>query len=140
MYVPVLCLIIHWWLLVYRRLYYLTGYFLFLYNAVIGVFSVIKRVLLSLVIGTLLIARMDYVLLMRGFEKLDSGQSSAVGDLFLILLNINTLPSRVDFEVCEKNYYAMFDFILLIFCVQKIKGIVSNYFVHGVLFALALSG
>jgi len=59
---------------IYRRFYYLVGYFLFLYNTVIGLFSVIKRVLLSLVIGTFLIARMDYVLLMRGFERLDSGQ------------------------------------------------------------------
>ena len=50
------------------------AYFLFLYNAVIGFFSVIKRVLLSLVIGTLFIARMDYVILMKGFEFLDSGQ------------------------------------------------------------------
>jgi len=49
------------------------GYFLFLYNAVIGVFSALKRVLFSLVIGTLLIARLDYVILMRGFERLDSG-------------------------------------------------------------------
>jgi len=49
------------------------GYFLFMYNAVIGLFSVVKRVLLSLVIGTLLIARLDYVVLMRGFETLDSG-------------------------------------------------------------------
>jgi len=46
---------------------------MFLYNAVIGVFSVIKRVVLSLVIGTFLIARLDYVLLMRQFENLDSG-------------------------------------------------------------------
>ena len=49
------------------------GYFLFLYNAVIGLFSAIKRVLISLVIGTLLIARLDHVILMRGFEGLDSG-------------------------------------------------------------------
>ena len=49
------------------------GYFLFLYNAVIGVFSAMKRALFSLVIGTLLIARLDYVILMRGFERLDSG-------------------------------------------------------------------
>jgi len=32
-----------------------------------------KRALFSLVIGTLLIARLDYVILMRGFERLDSG-------------------------------------------------------------------
>jgi len=49
------------------------GYYLFMYNAVIGLFSVMKRVLFSLVIGTFLIARLDYVLLMRGFERLDSG-------------------------------------------------------------------
>ena len=58
-----------------RRLYYFAGYFLFIYNAVVGAFSVLKRVLLSLVIGTLIIARMDYVVLMRGFEFLDSGNS-----------------------------------------------------------------
>jgi len=57
-----------------RRLYFFMGYFLFLYNFVIGCFAVLKRVLFSLVIGTFLIARLDYVLLMRGFEKLDSGQ------------------------------------------------------------------
>lgn len=50
------------------------GFFLFLYNVVIGFFSVLKRVLLSLVVGSFLIARLDYVLLMRGFENLDSGQ------------------------------------------------------------------
>jgi len=50
------------------------SYFLFIYNTVIGVFSVLKRVLFSLVFGTLLVARLDYVLLMRGFERLDSGE------------------------------------------------------------------
>ena len=53
------------------------GYFLFIYNALIGVFSIFKRVLFSLLIGTLLIARMDYVVLMRGFEFLDSGNAAA---------------------------------------------------------------
>ena len=65
----------HCALLIGRRLYYFAGYFLFIYNAVVGAFSVLKRVLLSLVIGTLIIARMDYVVLMRGFEFLDSGNS-----------------------------------------------------------------
>jgi len=64
--------------LICRRIYYFAGYFLFLYNAVIGVFSVLKRVLFSLVIGTLCISRLDYVLLMRGFERLDSGNDITV--------------------------------------------------------------
>ena len=58
-----------------RRLYSFMGYFLFLYNAVIGIFSVLKRILLCLVIGTLMLARLDYVVLMRGFERLDSGNT-----------------------------------------------------------------
>jgi len=57
-----------------RRIYYFVGYFHFLYNIVTGLFAVIRRILLSLVIGTFLMSRLDYVLLMRGFEKLDSGQ------------------------------------------------------------------
>ena len=65
------------WLLTlctHRRLYYFMSYFLFIYNSVIGFFSALKRVLYSLVIGTLLIARLDYLVLIRGFESLDSGQ------------------------------------------------------------------
>jgi len=50
------------------------GYFLFLYNAVIGLFSVLKRIIFSLLIGTFFISRLDFVLLMRGCERLDSGQ------------------------------------------------------------------
>ena len=50
------------------------GYFLFLYNVVIGFFAALKRISLSLVIGTFLIARLDNVLLMRDFESFDSGQ------------------------------------------------------------------
>jgi len=54
------------------------GYFLFIYNAIIGGFSAVRRVLLSLVIGTFLISRMDYVVLMRGFEFLDYGNNECL--------------------------------------------------------------
>jgi len=53
------------------------GYFLFIYNAIIGLFSVMKRVLFSLGFGILLVSRMDYVVLMRGLEFLDSGNTTA---------------------------------------------------------------
>ncbi len=62
--------------LFFRRVYHVTNFFLFFFNIILGLFSCLKRILFSVVFGTLLISRLDRCLLMRGFETFDAGNKS----------------------------------------------------------------
>ena len=44
-------------------------------NLFVGIFSAIKRIITSAVLSLLLVMRMDRVVLMKGFEQFDSGES-----------------------------------------------------------------
>jgi len=60
-------------ILVYRRWYHVTSYILFIFNVVVGVFAGLKRILLSLVLCIIRLGRLDTILIMRDFERLDAG-------------------------------------------------------------------
>ena len=56
-----------------RRIYHIVSFYLFFFNVVLGLFSCLRRILMSLVFGLMLISRLDRCLLMRGFERFDAG-------------------------------------------------------------------
>lgn len=56
-----------------RRFYHIVSFYLFFFNVILGLFSCLRRILLSLVFGLILISRLDRCLLMRGFERFDAG-------------------------------------------------------------------
>ena len=60
-------------LCVRRRLHGVVAYFFFIFNVLVGFLSGIRRILFSLVLGTIFISRLDFVLFMRGLERFDTG-------------------------------------------------------------------
>lgn len=54
-----------------RRLFHWFSYTLFIYNAIIGLFMAVVRLLLSSLFSLLLLIRMDRIVLMKGFEFWD---------------------------------------------------------------------
>ena len=58
----------------FRRFYHITSFYLFFFNVVLGFFSCLRRLLMSMVFGLILISRLDRCLLMRGFERFDTGK------------------------------------------------------------------
>ncbi|XP_062499513.1 stimulated by retinoic acid gene 6 protein-like isoform X2 [Corticium candelabrum] len=61
-----------------RRLFHMFGYFFFFYNTLIGIFSALRRLITSLVLGTIMLDRLDRSTLPRGWESLDKGFKSYV--------------------------------------------------------------
>ena len=57
----------------FRRFYHITSFYLFFFNVVLGLFSCLRRLLMSMVFGLILISRLDRCLLMRAFERFDTG-------------------------------------------------------------------
>eukprot|EP00118_Oscarella_pearsei_P014612 m.126062 g.126062 ORF g.126062 m.126062 type:complete len:148 (+) comp37889_c0_seq24:1483-1926(+) len=78
-----------------RRLYDNFVYFSYFYNVLLGLFTFLKRVLLSAVFGLLLIVRLDRPIYATGLESWDGGFSSYVAVLILHQLHNN--PSLVTF-------------------------------------------
>ncbi|ELU08524.1 hypothetical protein CAPTEDRAFT_225028 [Capitella teleta] len=64
-----------------RRAMNIASYFLFFFNVLLGLFSCLRRILFSVLIGTILISRLDRLLLTKGFERLDTGYSTYLGML-----------------------------------------------------------
>ena len=58
-----------------RRLYHLFSYVWLFLNLFVGLFSAFKRIITSAVLSLLLVMRMDRVVLMKGFERFDIGES-----------------------------------------------------------------
>ena len=58
-----------------RRLFNWFLYMLFFYNALIGIVTALVRVAIAAGIGMLLLFRLDKVILMKGFEFADFGES-----------------------------------------------------------------
>jgi hypothetical protein len=59
------------------------SYFLFVFNVIVGIFAAVKRLLISVVIGTFMLSRLDHVLLMKGFEKFDSAHTAYLSMLMV---------------------------------------------------------
>ncbi|XP_062517423.1 stimulated by retinoic acid gene 6 protein-like isoform X2 [Corticium candelabrum] len=66
-----------------RRLFHCVSFFSFFYNALIGLFSCLRRIVTGLVLGLLLIGRLDRCTLPSGWEGFDPGYRSYVGYLLL---------------------------------------------------------
>ena len=62
-----------------RRLYHLFSYMWLFLNLFVGLFSAFKRIITSAVLSLLLVMRMDRVVLMKGFERFDFGESEKNG-------------------------------------------------------------
>ncbi|XP_012722464.2 STRA6-like [Fundulus heteroclitus] len=65
-----------------RKAFHCFNYFFFFYNVVMGISTCIVRLLLSLVVGTWLVSRIDRTIMQRGYENLDAGYSTWVGMIF----------------------------------------------------------
>ena len=63
-------LIISYWL---RRLFAVTDYYLFFFNALLSLFTSLKRIVLALVFGVFYLSRLDQCGMLRGFERFDNG-------------------------------------------------------------------
>ncbi|XP_053321768.1 stimulated by retinoic acid gene 6 protein-like [Spea bombifrons] len=72
-----------------RKAFQNFSYFLFFYNVIVGFGSSIKRLVHSLVFGSLLIGRIDRTLLPRGFETMDTGHKTWIGMLYVDLYHNN---------------------------------------------------
>ena len=60
--------------IIYRRLFNLFSYTVFLYNIVTGAMAAVIRLLLSFFVMIIILPRMDRLMFVKGFEKIDIGQ------------------------------------------------------------------
>ncbi|XP_038146639.1 STRA6-like [Cyprinodon tularosa] len=65
-----------------RKAFHCFNYFFFYYNVVMGISTCIIRLLLSMVVGTWLVSRIDRTIMQRGYENLDAGYSTWIGMIF----------------------------------------------------------
>uniref|UniRef100_A0A8C5DT50 Stimulated by retinoic acid gene 6 protein-like n=1 Tax=Gouania willdenowi TaxID=441366 RepID=A0A8C5DT50_GOUWI len=65
-----------------RKAFHCFNYFFFFYNVVLGISTCIVRLLLSVVVGTWLVSRIDRTIMQRGYENMDAGYSTWVGMIF----------------------------------------------------------
>ena len=62
-----------------RHLYHFFSYVWLFLNLFVGIFSAFIRIITSAVLSLLLVMRMDRVVLMKGFERFDFGESEKNG-------------------------------------------------------------
>ncbi|XP_077003757.1 stimulated by retinoic acid gene 6 protein-like isoform X4 [Tamandua tetradactyla] len=79
----------------HRSAFHNFSYFLFFYNALLGLGACLSRLLLSCILGTWLIARIDRTILQRGYERADMGFRAWAGMLFVD--HYHTNPALVSF-------------------------------------------
>lgn len=58
----------------FRKAFHCFNYFFFFYNVVMGMTTCIMRLLLSIVVGTWLVSRIDRTIMQRGYETMDAGE------------------------------------------------------------------
>ncbi|XP_024120456.1 stimulated by retinoic acid gene 6 protein-like isoform X2 [Oryzias melastigma] len=58
------------------------SYFFFIYNVAVGLTTCILRLVMSMVIGTVLVSRIDRSIMQKGYERLDAGYVTWVGMIF----------------------------------------------------------
>ncbi|XP_055283063.1 stimulated by retinoic acid gene 6 protein-like isoform X1 [Moschus berezovskii] len=78
-----------------RRAFHNFNYFLFFYNVLLGLGACLSRLLISCVLGTWLIARIDRTILQCGYERADMGFSAWIGMLYVD--HYHTNPVLVSF-------------------------------------------
>ncbi|KAL1776833.1 stimulated by retinoic acid protein 6 protein-like [Sigmodon hispidus] len=79
----------------HRRAFHNFNYFLFFYNVLLGLGACLSRLLISCLLGTWLIARIDRTIMQSGYEDADMGFSAWVGMLFVD--HYHTNPVLVSF-------------------------------------------
>ncbi|XP_040819730.1 stimulated by retinoic acid gene 6 protein-like [Ochotona curzoniae] len=78
-----------------RRAFHNFNYFLFFYNVLLGLGACLSRLLISCVLGTWFIARIDRTIMQSGYEKADMGFSAWTGMLYVD--HYHTNPVLVSF-------------------------------------------
>ncbi|XP_076420265.1 stimulated by retinoic acid gene 6 protein-like isoform X5 [Peromyscus maniculatus bairdii] len=78
-----------------RRAFHNFNYFLFFYNVLLGLGACLSRLLISCLLGTWLIARIDRTIMQSGYEDADMGFKAWVGMLFVD--HYHTNPVLVSF-------------------------------------------
>lgn len=78
-----------------RQAFHNFNYFLFFYNVLLGLGACLLRLLISCVLGTWLIARIDRTILQKGYENADMGFRAWIGMLYVD--HYHTNPVLVSF-------------------------------------------
>uniref|UniRef100_A0AAY4CZS9 STRA6-like n=1 Tax=Denticeps clupeoides TaxID=299321 RepID=A0AAY4CZS9_9TELE len=65
-----------------RKAFHNFNYFLFFYNVIMGLSNCIMRLILSCLVGTWLVSRLDRTIMQRGYESMDPGYSTWIGMIF----------------------------------------------------------
>lgn len=78
-----------------RRAFHNFNYFLFFYNVLLGLGACLSRLLISCLLGTWLIARIDRTIMQSGYEGADMGFGAWIGMLFVD--HYHTNPVLVSF-------------------------------------------
>ncbi|XP_028001789.2 stimulated by retinoic acid gene 6 protein-like [Eptesicus fuscus] len=78
-----------------RKVFHNFNYFLFFYNVLLGLGACLSRLLISCILGTWLIARIDRTIMQNGYEGADMGFSAWVGMLYVD--HYHTNPVLVSF-------------------------------------------
>nr|KAF6485356.1 hypothetical protein HJG63_010580 [Rousettus aegyptiacus] len=78
-----------------RKVFHNFSYFLFFYNVLLGLSACLSRLLISCILGTWLIARIDRTIMQSGYERADMGFRAWIGMLFVD--HYHTNPVLVSF-------------------------------------------
>ncbi|XP_035877843.1 stimulated by retinoic acid gene 6 protein-like isoform X3 [Phyllostomus discolor] len=78
-----------------RKAFHNFNYFLFFYNVLLGLGACLSRLLISCILGTWLIARIDRTIMQHGYEEADMGFGAWVGMLYVD--HCHTNPVLVSF-------------------------------------------
>ncbi|XP_051939488.1 STRA6-like isoform X1 [Hippocampus zosterae] len=65
-----------------RKAFHCFNYFFFFYNVIMGISNCIMRLMISIVLGTWLVSRIDRTIMQRGYETMDAGYSTWIGMIF----------------------------------------------------------
>uniref|UniRef100_A0AAV2LKT2 Stimulated by retinoic acid gene 6 protein-like n=1 Tax=Knipowitschia caucasica TaxID=637954 RepID=A0AAV2LKT2_KNICA len=95
-----------------RKAFYCFNYFFFFYNVAMGITSCFIRIMISIVLGSFLVARIDRSILQKGYETFDRGYKTWVGMILadhnhnnpVMVCFIELLLSHVQEKQFECNY------------------------------------
>nr|XP_023668276.1 stimulated by retinoic acid gene 6 protein-like isoform X3 [Paramormyrops kingsleyae] len=65
-----------------RKGFHNFNYFFFFYNVIMGLSNCVARLLMSAIVGTWLVSRIDRTVMPRGYEPLDPGYNTWIGMIF----------------------------------------------------------
>lgn len=80
-----------------------TTFFMFFFHAIIGFFASISRILISVVIGVVSLARIDRCMLPKGFEKYDKGYSTYIGMIMVDVYHRNPIMTVFCDELLSRS-------------------------------------